>query len=56
VATENYKRSAELRVEADSDSLFRNYADADADWFWELDPNLWFAIVLKRQEGRSVVH
>ncbi len=45
-----------MRVEADSETRFRDYADADADWFWELDPNLRFAIVSKRQEGRSVVH
>ena len=56
VVTENDKRPTELRVEADSETRFRDYADADADWFWELDPNLRFAIVSKRQEGRSVVH
>lgn len=52
----NDKKPTEMRVEADSESRFRDYADADADWFWELDPNLRFAIVSKRQEGRSVVH
>ena len=52
----NDQRPAELRAEADSERRFRDYADADADWFWELDPNLRFAIVSKRQEGRSVVH
>ncbi len=56
MVTSNDKKPTELRVEADSESRFRDYADADADWFWELDPNLRFAIVSKRQEGRSVVH
>ena len=56
MVTNNDKRPAELRIEADSETRFRDYADADADWFWELDPNLRFAIVSKRQEGRSVVH
>ena len=56
MVTENDKRPAELRVEAYSDSRFRDYADADANWFWEPEPNLRFVIVSKRQEGRSVVH
>lgn len=56
MVTENDKRPAELRVEAYSESRFRDYADADANWFWEPEPNLRFVIVSKRQEGRSVVH
>lgn len=56
VVTKNDQRPAELRAEADNETRFRDYADADADWFWELDPNLRFAIVSRRQEGRSVVH
>lgn len=32
---------------------FRDYADADADWFWEIDPNFKFTIISKRFDERS---
>lgn len=34
---------------------FRDYADADADWFWEIDPNFKFTLISKRFEGRSKI-
>lgn len=41
-------------VSDDSERL-RDYADADSDWFWELDPNFRFTIISKRYEGRSEI-
>lgn len=32
---------------------YLDYAEADADWFWEIDPNFKFTIVSKRFEGRA---
>lgn len=40
---------------AEDVARFRDYADADADWFWELDPNFRFTIVSRRHEGRSSI-
>lgn len=37
----------------DAYERFRDYADADADWFWEIDPNFKFTIISKRFDGRS---
>jgi len=55
LALEEGKQPSKLRSEAEDVSRFRDYADADADWFWELDPNYRFAIVSMRREGRSTV-
>ena len=55
MAIETGKEPRRLRSEAEDISRFRDYADADADWFWELDPNYRFAIVSMRREGRSSV-
>ena len=55
MALEDDKVPRKLRSEAEDISRFRDYADADADWFWELDPNYRFAIVSMRHEGRSSV-
>ena len=55
LALEDDKRTRKLRSEAEDILRFRDYADADADWFWELDPNFRFAIVSMRHEGRSSV-
>ena len=52
---EEDKQPWKLRSEAEDVLRFRDYADADADWFWELDPNFRFAIVSMRREGRSSV-
>lgn len=55
MAFEEDKQPRKLRSEASDLLRFRDYADADADWFWELDPNYRFAIVSMRREGRSTV-
>lgn len=55
MALEDDKKTLNLRSEAEDILRFRDYADADADWFWELDPNYRFAIVSLRHEGRSSV-
>lgn len=55
MALEDGKHTRKLRSEAEDILRFRDYADADADWFWELDPNFRFAIVSMRHEGRSSV-
>ncbi|MBO6519795.1 MAG: PAS domain S-box protein [Rhodospirillales bacterium] len=55
MALEDDKQPRRLRSEAEDILRFRDYADADADWFWELDPNYRFAIVSMRREGRSSV-
>lgn len=55
MAFEEDKQPRKLRGEANDLLRFRDYADADADWFWELDPNYRFAIVSMRREGRSTV-
>ena len=44
-----------MRYGADDVARFRDYADAEADWFWELDPNFHFTIVSCRHEGRSSI-
>ncbi len=44
-----------MRYGADDVARFRDYADAEADWFWELDPNFCFTIVSCRHEGRSSI-
>lgn len=51
----NDQRPTPIRAAANDVSRFRDYADADADWFWELDPNFRFAIVSRRQDGRSPI-
>lgn len=55
MALEEDLKHKNLRDAADDVSRFRDYADADADLFWELDPNFRFAIVSLRREGRSSV-
>jgi len=55
LALEDDKQPRKLRSEAEDVMRFRDYADADADWFWEIDPNYRFAIVSMRREGRSAV-
>ncbi|MGJ3258153.1 MAG: PAS domain S-box protein [Rhodospirillales bacterium] len=55
MALKEDKQPRKLRSEAEDILRFRDYADADADWFWELDPNFRFAIVSMRREGRSSV-
>ncbi len=55
MAFEDDIQPRKLRTEAEDVSRFRDYADADADWFWEIDPNCRFAIVSMRREGRSSV-
>ena len=52
MALEEDLKHKNLRDAADDVSRFRDYADADADLFWELDPNFRFAIVSLRREGR----
>ncbi|MEX2311244.1 MAG: ATP-binding protein [Rhodospirillales bacterium] len=55
MALEDDIKHKNLRDASDDVSRFRDYADADADLFWELDPNFRFAIVSLRREGRSSV-
>ncbi len=55
MALEDDKQTRKLRSEAEDVLRFRDYADADADWFWELDPNFRFTIVSLRREGRTSV-
>lgn len=45
----------EFGEEADAFERFRDYANVDADWFWEIDPNFKFTIISKRFDGRSEI-
>lgn len=50
---ESANRSENARANDAESERYLNYADADADWFWEIDPNFRFTLVSKRFEGRS---
>lgn len=39
----------------ESSEPFRDYLDADADWFWEIDPNYKFTLISKQFPGRSKI-
>lgn len=56
MAIENDNSTDSMNDGADAVKRYRDYADSDADWFWEIDANFRFTTVSMRREGRSDIN